>query len=196
LAREGAKRKAGGQKGHRGAGRKLAPEDQVDEIVDHYPHACRGCGSEFGEDEHRPGGRFGRHQVAELPPISVLLIEHRTHRLRCSCCGEQTAARLPAGIGGSAFGPRLQAAVVTLTARHRISRRGASELASDLFGIGLSTGAVDALCQRASAALAGPHTGLRDWVLAQPALHVDETGWRTAGDARAVGGDNPGCVAV
>jgi hypothetical protein len=27
--------KAGGQPGHRGSGRKLAPEDQLDEIVDH-----------------------------------------------------------------------------------------------------------------------------------------------------------------
>src|SRR6266496_2941183 len=56
LARDGGKRKAGGQEGHRGAGRRLAPEDQVDEIVDHYPHACRGCGREFGEDERRPAG--------------------------------------------------------------------------------------------------------------------------------------------
>jgi transposase len=186
LAREGDERKPGGQEGHRGAGRKLAAEDRVAEIVDHYPQACRGCGREFGTDERRPRGRFGRHQVAELPPISVLLVEHRTHRLHCSCCGKQTTARLPAGIGGSAFGPRLQAAIVTLTARHRISRRGASELASDLFGIGLSTGTVDAICQRACGALAGPHASLRDWVLAQPALHVDETGWRTAGDARAL----------
>jgi HK97 family phage major capsid protein len=41
LAREGAERKAGGQEGHRGAGRKLAPEDRVDEIVEHYPDICR-----------------------------------------------------------------------------------------------------------------------------------------------------------
>jgi len=186
LAKDGAKRKAGGQDGHRGAGRDLAPEDQVDEIVDHYPHACCGCGREFALDERRPDGRFGRHQVAELPAISVVLIEHRTHRLRCSGCGNKTTARLPAGIGGSAFGARLQAAVVTLTARNRISRRGASELAGELFGVHLSTGAVDAICQRASDALAGPHSDLRDWVLGQPALHVDETGWRTAGDSRAL----------
>ena len=37
-------RKAGGQPGHAGSGRELKPEDQVDEIVDHYPEACRGCG--------------------------------------------------------------------------------------------------------------------------------------------------------
>ena len=186
LAGDRAKRKAGGQEGHRGAGRKLAPEDQVDEIVDHYPEMCRGCGHEFGEDERRPGRRFGRHQVAELPPISVLLVEHRTQRLRCPECKTKTVAEPPPGVGGSAFGARLQAAIVTLTARHRISRREASELASDLFGIGLSTGTVDAICQRASAALAGPYSDLRDWILGQPALHVDETGWRTAGDARAL----------
>ena len=49
------------------------PEDQVDEIVDHYPEACGGCGREFDAEQRRPGGRFGRHQVAELPPISVIV---------------------------------------------------------------------------------------------------------------------------
>ena len=179
-------RKAGGQSGHRGAGRELKPEDQVDEIVDHYPEACRGCGREFSADERRPGGRFGRHQIAELPPISVLLVEHRTHRVHCPGCGTRTTARRPAGTCGSAFGPNLQAALVTLTARNRISRRGMIELAHDLFGVGLSAGTVDAICQRASDALAGPHAQLHDWVLDQGAVHVDETGWRTAGDGRAL----------
>ena len=179
-------RKAGGQSGHRGAGRELKPEDQVDEIVDHYPEACRGCGREFSEDERHPGSRVGRRQVAELPPISVLLFEHRTHRLHCPGCGTRTTAPLPAGIGGSAFGPNLQAALVTLTARNRVSRRGMIELARDLFGVGVSVGTVDAICQHASEALAGPHAQLHDWVLDQRAVHVDETGWRTAGEGRAL----------
>ncbi len=178
--------KAGGQPGHRGSGRELKPEDQVDEIVDHYPEACRGCGREFAVDERRPVSRFGRHQVAELPPISVMVVEHRTHRLGCRACGVKTTAELPAGIGGSAFGPNLQAALVTLTARNRISRRGMIELASDLFGVTVSTGTVDQICQRASDALAGPHAQLHDWVLDQSAVHVDETGWRTAGNGRAL----------
>jgi transposase len=186
LAKDDARRNAGGQQGHRGAGRRLEPEDQIDEIVCHYPGVCRGCGHEFTDDERRPGGRFGRHQIAELPPISVMVVEHRTHRLRCSCCGLAATAQLPDGIGCSAFGPRLRAAIVTLTARNRISRRGIAELALELFGARLSTGSVDAICQQASTALCDPHAALRAWVLAQDALHVDETGWRTAGDSRAL----------
>jgi transposase len=183
---EGEQRKAGGQSGHRGAGRQLRPEDQVDEIVDHYPDACGGCGRRFDGEQRRPGGRFGRHQVAELPPISVTWTEHRTHQLRCRQCRARTSARLPQLIGASAFGPALQAAVVTLTARHRISRRGITELAGDLFGVTLCAGAVDQICQRASDALAGPHCQLQDWVLDQAAVHVDETGWRTRGEGRAL----------
>ncbi len=186
MRREGERRNSGGQSGHRGAGRELKPEDRVDEIVDHYPDACGGCGQRFDDGQRRPGGRFGRHQVAELPPISVIVSEHRTHQLRCRRCRARTSARLPELITGSPFGPRLQAAVVTLTARHRISRRGIAELARDLFGVTICTGAVDAICRRASDALAGPHCLLQDWVLDQGAVHVDETGWRTRGERRAL----------
>jgi len=116
----------------------------------------------------------------------VIVVEHRTHQLRCRHCRARTSARLPDVIGSSPFGSRLQAAIVTLTARHRISRRGIAELARDLFGVTLSGGAVNAVCQRASEALAGPHCQLQDSVLDQRAVHVDETGWRTSGEGRAL----------
>jgi transposase len=186
LRAEGERRKAGGQRGHPGSGRGLRPEDQVDEIVDHYPERCRGCGHEFGEQERRPSRRFGRHQVAELPPTAVLVTEHRSHRLRCPRCRAKTAAALLEGIGASAFGVRLQAAVVTMSARNRISRRDMSELGEDLFGVEMSVGTVDAICQRASRALCDPHERLTDSVLGCPALNIDETGWRTAGEGRAL----------
>jgi transposase len=76
--------------------------------------------------------------------------------------------------------------VVTLSARNRISRRDLAKLAGELFGLQMSVGAVDSACQRASAALAGPHERLTEAVLASPALNVDETGWRTAGEGRAL----------
>ncbi len=84
----------------------------MDEIVDHYPEVCGGCERPFAREQKRPVGRFGRHQVAELPPISVIFSEHRTHQLRCRHCRARTSAPLPQEIGSSPFGPRLQAALV------------------------------------------------------------------------------------
>lgn len=144
LRGEAEQRQPGAQPGHRGSGRKLAPEDQIDEIVDHFPESCRRCGHGFALSERRPSSRFGRHQVAELPPIAVRVSEHRTHHLRCPECEAKTTAALPDGLRGSAFGPRAQAAAVTVSARNRISRRDMAELAGDLFGLEMSVGAVDA----------------------------------------------------
>jgi transposase len=177
--REGEKRKPGGQPGHEGSGRKLLPEDQISEILHHYPDCCGGCGREFQEEEKIPGERFGRHQVAELPPIAVIYTEHRTHHLLCPGCAKHTAGELPDGVARSPFGTGVHAAVVTLTARNRVSRRDMPELARELFGLGMSVGAVDAILMRASAALQEPHEALVEKVLCSPAINVDETGWYT-----------------
>ncbi|MGH2831561.1 MAG: IS66 family transposase [Solirubrobacteraceae bacterium] len=184
LARkEGKQRKAGGQPGHPGAGRGLLPEDQMQEIVDHYPEECGGCGREFTDAEKVPRHGPGRHQVAELPPTAVVYTEHRTHRLRCPGCRKRTRAVLGI-VGESAFGPALQAAIVALTARNRISRRDMSELLWELFGVRISVGAIDQVCQRTSGVLAGPHERLTSMVLASGAINVDETGWYLSAENR------------
>ncbi len=177
------KREAGGQPGHPGSGRELLPEDRMQKIVDHYPEECSGCRREFTDGEKVPRYGPGRHQVVEMPPTAVFYIEHRTHRLRCPGCRKRTRAILGT-IGESAFGPGLQAAVVALTSRNRISRRDMSELVFELFGVGVSVGAIEAICQRTSGLLAGPHEHLTSQVLASGAINVDETGWFLAGENR------------
>jgi transposase len=185
LAKDGEPRKQGGQEGHRGAGRELLGEDQMKDIVNHYPSECSGCGHEFTDGEKVPRYGPGRHQVAELPPITVEYIEHRTQCLRCPGCHARTRGTMGV-VGESAFGPCLQAALVALTARNRISRRDLSELAGELFQVGISVGAIDGVCQRASALLAGPHEQLIARVLASGAINVDETGWFLAGENRTM----------
>jgi len=73
-----------------------------------------------------------------------------------------------------------------MTARNRVSRRDMSELAGELFGIGLAVGTVDAICQRAGAALAEPHERLVASVLESGAVNIDETGWFRAGQGRSL----------
>ena len=188
-------RKRGAQHGHKGHGRRLAPIEAVDEIIDHWPEHCR-CGHRFTAEERCPAGAPARHQVAELPAIAVVLTEHRLQRLRCPDCGALVRAELPGAVPASAFGPRLQAAVATLAVRNRISRRDTVELAGELFGARLSAGSVDAILRRTAAALAVPYGELLRQSRASPVLNVDETGWRTRGARRTLWGALTGRTAL
>jgi transposase len=180
-------RKAGGQSGHEGHGRELLPACAVDDVLEHWPASCD-CGHVFCAGEHRPVGEPAVRQVEELPVLTVRVIEHRSHRLCCSECGKHTRAAFPAEVSASAFGPRLQAALVALSVRNRVSRRDVVELGEELFGARLSTGSVDSILTRAANALQEPYEDLRERVLAASALNADETGWRTAGERRALWG--------
>ncbi len=177
-------RRPGGQTGREGKHRPLLPPERVDELVEHWPERCPGCGHAFAEGERIDAAPPRRHQVAELPPIAVTVSEHRLHRLACPDCGRETRAELPAGVPRGAFGPRLQAAVAALSVRNRISRRDIATLCADLFGCPTSVGAVDAICQRTSAALAEPYAELRHAIRTAAAVNVDETGWKQAGKRR------------
>ncbi len=97
-----------------------------------------------------------RWQVEELPVISVRVIEHRCQRVRCPDCGERARGKLPREVGLSVFGPRLQAAIATLSVRNRISRRDVVELSEQLFSSRISTGTVEAILSRTADALADP----------------------------------------
>jgi transposase len=139
----------------------------------------------FAAPERVDAADPSRRQVAELPPIAVTVTEYRLHRVCCPACATVTAAE-PSAASRWAFGPRLQAAVVTLAVRNRVSRRDTTELARELFGVKLATGTVDAIIQRAGDALAGPYTELEQRIKTAAAVNIDETGWKTCGGSRTL----------
>ena len=180
-------RKAGGQPGHEGKGRPLLPAWAVDEVVEHWPVDCA-CGHVFSEGERMPAGAPARHQVEELPVMAVRVTEHRCQRVVCPGCGTRQTGLLPADVAASAFGPRLQAAVVTLSVRNRISRRDTVELCEQLFSSRISTGTVDAILTRTADALSEPCADLLVRVRGARAVNMDETGWKLRGAQRALWG--------
>lgn len=180
-------RAQGAQPGHEGRGRGLLEASAIDEVVDHWPAGC-GCGHVFAAAEQVAAGRPARHQVEELPVMAVVVTEHRCQRVRCPDCGARPSAVLPGEVAHSAFGPRLQAAVATLSVRNRISRRDVVELCEQLFCARISTGSVEAILQRAGDALAEPYADLLEEVRLAAHVNMDETGWRLGGAQRALWG--------
>jgi transposase len=180
-------RKQGAQPGHEGKGRPLLPAWAVDEVVEHWPRAC-GCGRVFCAADRVAVGEPARRQVEELPVMAVRVIEHRAQHVRCAGCGVRSVGEFPADVLASAFGPRLQAAIVTLSVRNRISRRDVVELCEQLFSSRISTGTVEAVLARVADALIEPCEDLLDRVRSARAINMDETGWRLRGGQRAIWG--------
>lgn len=173
------KRKRGGQKGHRGARRELAPIEKVDEFVDLFPEVCSGCAAELPQV---PDAGHRRYQLLELLVGEPHITEFRRHEVRCPKCGHQTLADYDKSkIPSSPFGPRLIAVVAMLTGVYHLSRRKAQQLLRELFGIEISLGALSGMEARASQALKAAFDEAQREVEQADVKHTDATSWIRAG---------------
>jgi transposase len=70
-------RKPGGQAGHQGNHRELAPPEKVNKIIEHWAETCPQCRSALQHTAARQAPAVERHQVWELPEIQPVITEHR-----------------------------------------------------------------------------------------------------------------------
>ena len=154
------KNRGGGQKGHPRWLRALVPPERVASVTECKPTECRRRG-------HSPSGEDAEpriHQVAELPPIEPEVHEYRLHRLCRPHCKRVTSGLLPDGVPGTAFGPRLHAALVVQTGAYRLSKRQVEQLCSDLLGLTISIGMIAKLERITADVLERPVTELAERV--------------------------------
>jgi len=85
-------RKPGKQPG--ATGKHLAQVPNPDEVREHVPAGCCGCGADLGD---APVVRTERRQVLDVPPGRMHVIEHQLQARRCGC-GRATTAPAPAGV--------------------------------------------------------------------------------------------------
>jgi transposase len=175
------RRNPGGQPGHPGHHRELAPPTRVDAIVDLVPEACRHCTRRL--HARHDVGDPRRHQVTELPAIAAHITEYRCHRRQCPACGTTTLAPLPDELAGQ-FGPQLTALIAYLTVVCRLPRLVVQRLLEGVLQIPISLGSTQKAWEETSAAVAVPYQELQDALGAQPVLNGDETGHRTNGAKR------------
>jgi transposase len=175
------RRRPGGQVGHQGNHREMAPPEKVNKIVEHRAETCPHCRSALTHAAGRPAPPVQRHQVWELPEIHPVVTEHRLLAGWCPHCQTWVKPDLPAEVGRSAFGPRLQAWVAILTGRFRQSRRQVADLLRELCGVSVSLGSIQSLCEETSEALAIPYGEAKEAVAQADMAHLDETGWKEKG---------------
>lgn len=156
-------------------GKNLAPVEVPDEIVDHTPDHCEGCGDDlFGA----PVTGEVRRQVFDLPPVEVATVEHRAQRKRCHC-GHETTAQFPSeATGPTCYGPNLRALVCYLVVRQHIPIKRVAELMADGYGIPVSTGTIVSMVHEGATRLEAFLGSLRDQLAQADVVHADETGLR------------------
>jgi transposase len=156
-------RKAGGQKGHHGHGRKLKPPEQVQRTVVCKPDTCHQCGALLLGEDPQPQ----RHQVSELPKPEPVVTEYQRYTLTCLACGAETSGAWPEDMPEGSFGPRTQAMVGYLGGRFGMSDRDVAELMEVVFHTKMVLGSVPAQEQAVSAS--NSQYGKTDWGKSRPA---------------------------
>ncbi|CAN5344653.1 IS66 family transposase [soil metagenome] len=159
-------------------GRHLSQVADPDEVVEHVPVACRGCGEPL--DDAPVVGEACR-QVFDLPEPKVRVVEHRAQRRRCGC-GQTTTAEFPAAaVAPACYGPGVRAAIVYLAVYQHVPVDRLASLMAELLGVKVATGTVWAVLAQAPGNLGTAIEAIRRQLVAAPVVCFDETGARIDG---------------
>jgi transposase len=170
-------KKPGGQMGHKGT--TLEMSNNPDHIEVHNPERCSHC---QGALAATAADSYERRQVYELPPLKIMVTEHRCVTKTCPYCGWVNKGAFPgAAEQPTQYGPGLQTLGVYLTQYQFLSYERCAQLMEDLLGHRPSEGWLVTLNERCAAQLPSFEHRLKQCLLHCDVLHVDETGYYFGG---------------
>jgi len=169
-------RKPGKQPGAPGS--TLGYVTDPDEVIDHVPGCCRGCGHDLGDAVVT---KVESRQVHDLPVRSLTVTEHRAETRQCGC-GVSTKAGFPAPATAAAcYGPVLRAVGVYLLVGQHLPVARVADLLKEICGAPVSTGWLASLPTEAADGLDTFVEVLRKELISEDVIHADETGARISG---------------
>lgn len=170
AARRRGGRKPGKQPGAGGSA--LLQTSDPDEVVEHVPDACGGCGTDLAGAS---AAGVVRRQVHDIPTIRPVVVEHRLHKRRCEC-GTTTTAPAPEGVGAAAcYGPNLRALAVYLLVCQHVPVARTAQLIADVTGARPSTGWISSVASTVAEVLVDTEKLIKSLITLAHVIHVDET---------------------
>ena len=172
------KRKRGGQKGHKGYGRKRP--NKVDEVKRVYLEKCPICENKLKRTEE-----INPHTIEDIPSPEILkprVIRYETEKQWCSNCKKKVKA-IPEGvIPGSQFGINLILYVMLQKYGAKSSWDSIIFDLITLFGIKVSKAGLVGMLHRTRKWLGVEYEQILEEIRGSPVKHADETGWRVNGE--------------
>jgi hypothetical protein len=172
------KKTPGAKPGHEGHCRPT-PE-RIDRTVVHELPPCPCCGGTLAD------GKTPRKRIIEDIPANLKAeaVEHVIPRGYCKKCHKQYEPKVPDALPNATLGNR---AVVFTAWLHYGLGTTTSQVVDVLNGhlqMPVSTGGLHDLWHRLADILEPWYERIGELCRSSPVLHMDETGWRTAGDTR------------
>jgi transposase len=175
--RRKSQRRPGGQPGH--PGHRLEPTPKPDHIQRHVVGRCGACGVDLTRE---PVTQVRKHQVFDLPPTPLVVVEHQLESKRCPCCAAVTQAPPPPGAEQpTQYGARLAAFVVYLHSAQFLPLQRITGLIAQLTGHQLSEAWIKTCHARLSARLDSFLVAVTAALRAAKTVCCDETGFRFTG---------------
>ena len=170
-------KKQGGQPGH--CGYTLPMSATPDEIIDHHPAHCSHCGESL---QLVDSNSFTRRQEVDLPPVSPIYIEHRSHLKICPFCSFQNRGSFPEGLQAPIqYGVRIEAMTGYLSIYQSLPCKRIGQLFKDFFGLRLSTGSVDTFLDNLAEKSHSVYENICARIRQSEVVGSDETGCRVNG---------------
>ena len=167
----------GGQSGH--AGYTLPMCDTPNEIIEHHPAICSHCGEDLEVVE---SNSFIRRQLVDIPPVSPIYTEHRSHLKICPVCSLENRGLFPEGLQSPIqYGVNVEAMTGYLSVYQALPYKRITELFKDFFGLRLSTGSVDTFLDNLARKSHPVYEDIHRQIRQSEVVGSDETGCRVNG---------------
>ncbi len=170
-------RKPGGQPGHEG--HTLTLVDAPDEVREHAPSHCQGCGQSLDDV---PVLRRERRQVVDIPPVRARVIEHQVTTKCCPGCATETRGTFPLDVAAPVqYGPGVATLAVYLTQEQLLPLARTRAVRAEVCGCPVTQGTVERAVADCHERRAEVEAAITQGVTAAEVAHVDETGVNIGG---------------
>ena len=167
-------KRPGRKGGHQGHFR--AKPDHIDQQIEVELDQCPHCAAPVEELQAR------RQYIEDLPVVRAQVTELVTYHGRCRSCGPVQSSHPmkqseATGAAAVSLGPNVQALAAELIFDLGLTRRKASRLLKQRFGLKVTPGGLQHVAHRLAARLSPRYDALKRALRQASVVHADETSW-------------------
>jgi transposase len=140
---------------------------------------CKECGSTLENVEVEA---YERRQVFDIPPVNLIVTEHKSQIKTCPCCGKLNKAVFPESVKSPVqYGPNILASAIYCKNYQFVPYDRISELFEDIMGIKICPATIIRAERECFQNLEEFENVIREKLLASPVVNFDETGMKIEG---------------